>query len=154
MAETTHEWLLLRHAEAALPHGKQDDFDRALTRKGEAAARALHDWLVARALRVDEVLCSPAVRARSTLTLVLPAQTDQAQLPPALYLADADTIIASLRAQPARGRLLLIGHNPGLELAAAQLCGWMPPRSLAPGALLRLAVAGDGRCALLEAWSP
>jgi phosphohistidine phosphatase len=148
------ELVLLRHAEARPPHGRQDDFDRVLSARGEADAARLGDWLRVQALLFDRVLCSPAVRARSTLAVALPQWVVAAQLLPQLYLADAAVLHALLAAQAPSSRLLLVGHNPGLEHLAQTLCGAPLPGALHTCGLLRLRAQSERRYALIEAWQP
>ena len=154
MTEPHAELVLLRHAEAGPQRGRQDDFDRVLSARGEADAARLGDWLHAQTLLFDRVLCSPAVRARSTLAVALPQWVVEVQLLPQLYLADAAVLQALLDAQALSGRMLLVGHNPGLERLAAVLCGWPAPRPLPTCGLLRLRAQSEQRYALIEAWQP
>lgn len=148
------ECCLLRHAEARPPHGRQDDFDRALSNRGEAHAKRLRAWLRTRELTFDSVYCSPAVRTRSTLAAVLPRQVLDAQLLPQLYLADAKTLLGVLETSSSQGRILLVGHNPGLEHLAQALCGWPSPRPLTTCGLLHLRRVPGAAAQLLDAWQP
>ena len=154
MNSDLHELILLRHAEARAPHGKQDDFDRVLSARGAADAERLGTWLAAQHLEFDAIYASPAVRTRSTLAAALPAHVLDARLLPQLYLADLPTLQALLAQIAPRGRTLLVGHNPGLEQLAAQLCGWPAPRALPTCGLLRLRLEGVGRASLVASWQP
>jgi phosphohistidine phosphatase len=82
-------------------------------------------WLAQRGLLPDYVVCSPAVRAAETATLVLnamglegqPSRWDQR-----IYGAGARELIELLAEVPADSkRALLIGHNPGLEVLVRSL---------------------------------
>jgi phosphohistidine phosphatase SixA len=154
MNSEMHELVLLRHAEARAPQRKQDDFDRVLSARGEADAERLGAWLAQQNLRFDEVYASPSVRTRSTLASALPAHVLDAHLLPQLYLADRDALQALLAQIPPRGRVLLIGHNPGLEQFAGALCGWPAPRALPTCGVLRLRREADGKASLIESWQP
>lgn len=147
---------LLRHAEAKSPRGRQNDFDRVLSSRGEADARRLGDWLRAKSIQFDRVLCSPAVRTRSTLAIALPNWTTAAQLPPSLYLADLDALRELLDAGGSAAHVLLIGHNPGLEQLAHWLCQETTPRALPTCGLLRICaeIGDDGHHALIDSWQP
>jgi len=121
---------LLRHAKSARDDPFLDDFDRPLNKRGQRAARAMAEWLAARNLHPDLVLCSAALRTRETLAAVRPAlgATTEVQVDKNLYLADEQTILDILatldeRAQPP-AQVMVIAHNPGLEDLALRL---VPP---------------------------
>ena len=69
------------------------------------------------------VLCSPAVRTRETLELVLPALAGVAvHVEDELYGARSEALLERLRAVPEEiGSVMLIGHNPGLQDLALTL---------------------------------
>jgi phosphohistidine phosphatase len=80
--------------------------------------------MVRHGLGPDRVLCSTAQRARQTFELIAEQFPDP---PPVtfvdgLYNAPPDDIIQIIRTPPNDVRsLLVIGHNPGLQAAAAML---------------------------------
>jgi len=117
---------LLRHAKSAWDDPGLDDFARTLAPRGKKACRRLARHLAERAVRPDLVLCSPASRTRETwerLAKRLGADIE-ARFDQGLYLAEATSLLATLRAAPTGCReLMLIGHNPGLEDLAARLSG-------------------------------
>lgn len=125
----TRRLLLLRHAEAASPAGgdlsEQADLARGLTAEGRIAAGRCGEWLRARALAPDLVLCSPALRTRQTLAGLEPALPPPA-LPtlfcPEIYEAPPEALLACIRHAPDHARtVLLIGHNPGISTLARWL---------------------------------
>jgi phosphohistidine phosphatase SixA len=153
------ELVILRHAHAEPQAPGQRDFDRALSRVGRSEAEAVARWLEQHELRFDRVLCSPAVRARTTAQLALGHDVAES-LHPAIYEATPGALIDLLE-RDAGTRTLLVGHNPGLEQLLALLTegrsteyrgvppagvawlGWPEDRGLEPG------------CATLRAfWSP
>ncbi len=108
---------LLRHAKSGWDDPVRRDFDRPLNPRGRRAARTVALEMKARGLGFDLVLASPARRVIETLEEVaagfgaIDPQFDQR-----LYLASAATLLEMVRATPDDvGRLLLVGHNPGLE---------------------------------------
>lgn len=109
--------LLLRHGHAADPLGVTD-VERPLSTTGVDQARALGAHPGAH--RVDQVLCSPALRTRQTLDATgVSAPTG---FPSGLYLADPDTVRTLISETDETVRtLLVVGHFPGLPLAAADL---------------------------------
>lgn len=115
---------LLRHAKSDWTDATPRDFDRPLNARGRRAARTMGAYMAAERIAFDTVLASPAVRVRATLEEVaegygapLPVTFDQT-----LYLAAAQTLLDLVRATAADiDRLMLVGHNPGLEDLALRL---------------------------------
>jgi phosphohistidine phosphatase len=112
---------LLRHAKSAWDDAALEDHDRPLAARGKRAARALARHF--RGLEADPelILCSTAERTRETLDLLMPgfAAAPIVAMERGLYLAGAKSMLARLhRVEDRVGRVLLLGHNPGLhELA-------------------------------------
>ncbi len=114
------ELILLRHAHAEPAADGQPDLDRPLTVQGLAEAQAAGRWLAEQGLVPDRVLCSPARRARETLEAVLEGTGYVEQrLEERIYEATAGTLAELADAHRETERLLLVGHNPGLERLAA-----------------------------------
>lgn len=122
---------LLRHAKSGDDGTVARDFDRPLNAKGRRAARAIGRYMRDQALRFDAVLASPATRVAETLQEV-ETVNDLGQTPlweKDLYLATPDALLDAVHQAPAEAdSILLVGHNPGLELL-----------------VLRLVAAGDAR---------
>ena len=114
------ELILLRHAHAESASPGQDDHDRALAARGRSEAVAAGQWLRERGYIPDRVLCSTARRARETLDLVQDAighgETERTD---AIYEATPGDLVALADTHREAPRLLLVGHNPGLEHLAA-----------------------------------
>ena len=109
---------LLRHAKSGWDDPVARDFDRPLNLKGRRAAQLIGRHIKAEGLAFDHVLASPAQRVVETVAEVEAGYG--ASLAPAwdkrAYLASAATLLDLARETPAKAeRLLLIGHNPGLE---------------------------------------
>jgi phosphohistidine phosphatase len=115
---------LLRHAKSTWDDPVARDFDRPLNRRGRKAAHAIGAEMRRLGLAFDAVIASPAVRVKETLAEVdtgygsdLGAIFDQR-----VYLASTETLLEMVRsADDSAGRLLLVGHNPGLESLAIEL---------------------------------
>jgi phosphohistidine phosphatase len=114
---------LLRHAKSDWDDPVQRDFDRPLNNRGRRAARTVGHEMKRLGLAFDLCVASPAMRVRETLAEVesafgpLTPEFDQR-----LYLADPDTLLDRVRAASAEAeRLLLVGHNPGLEMLVLSL---------------------------------
>ncbi|QOY62816.1 histidine phosphatase family protein [Lysobacter sp. H21R4] len=133
------ELILLRHAHAEHATAGQADIDRPLSAQGVAEAEAAGRWLAERNLAPDRVLCSPARRTRETLEGVLAVigYVEQ-RIQEEIYDAEPGALIALADNSAGVERLMLVGHNPGLELLAALLYSGrtgdyrgMPPGSVA-----------------------
>lgn len=124
---TDHRLLLLRHAKSAWDEQGAADHDRPLAPRGERAAELVAVFLAQRGPAPDLVLCSTALRTRQTLSRVLahlaaPGRAPEVRYEHDLYLAEAGELLERLRAVPdSVGTVMLVGHNPGLEVLAARL---------------------------------
>ena len=111
---------LLRHAKSSWEAPALGDLERPLNARGRETALAMGREMARLALAFDRVLASPATRVAETLDGL--AEAGLAIAPDhdrRLYLASARTLLDIVRAADDRhGRLLIVGHNPGLpELA-------------------------------------
>jgi len=115
--------MLLRHAKSSWADATMDDHDRPIQDKGRGRVANLAAWLDDRAIGCDLVLCSTALRTRQTLDVVLPVLgKPEVRYEPSIYEADAQALLTLLRAVgEEHDRVLLIGHDPGLQLLAIQL---------------------------------
>lgn len=109
---------LLRHAKSSWDDSVPRDFDRPLNRKGERAAAAVGRHLKAEGLVFDHVIASPAQRCVETFETF--RETYGAISAPTwdkrIYLASCMTLLDLVHeVSDGVDRLLLVGHNPGLE---------------------------------------
>ena len=111
--------ILLRHAHAESATAGQDDIARPLSATGLAEARAAGDWLREHGLRPDRVLCSTAARTRDTLAALGDIGAGEIYEDASIYEASPGTLASLADANRDAERLLLVGHNPGLEQLAA-----------------------------------
>lgn len=116
------ELILLRHAHAEPATAGQADLDRPLSAEGLAEAEAAGRWLAEQGLVPDCVLCSPSRRTRETLEAVLGVVGYVEQrVEDSIYEANPGTLIALADSHVDVERLMLVGHNPGMEQLAALL---------------------------------
>ena len=109
---------LLRHAKSGDDGTARRDLDRRLNAKGRRAAAAIGRYLAEEGIAFDAVLASPAARVTETLEAVAEAygRDLRQKLDTGLYLASVEDLVEAVRGAPAEAeRLLLVGHNPGLE---------------------------------------
>lgn len=137
------ELILLRHAHAEPAAANQADLDRPLSAEGLAEAEAAGRWLAENKLIPDCVLCSPARRARETLEAVLGSigYVEQ-RIEDGIYEATSGTLIALADCQIDVPRLMLVGHNPGMEQLVALLHSGQSGdhRGMPPGGVAVLSV--------------
>jgi phosphohistidine phosphatase len=115
---------LLRHAKSSWDGSAATDFDRPLNARGHRAARLIGRELREQGLAFDRVVASPAARVVETLEDFEGGYGGPVRpiFDRRLYLASPTTLLAIVReADDAADRLLLVGHNPGLEALAMLL---------------------------------
>ena len=118
--------LLLRHAKSSWADPKQQDFDRPLNARGNAAAQTVASFFTVTNLQPDLVLCSAALRARATLAHLVPvfSRDTEILIERRLYMASAPKLLERVHEiDDAAQMVLMIGHNPGLERFARMLAG-------------------------------
>lgn len=117
---------LFRHAKSSWETSGVEDRDRTLNARGIAAAPIMGAFLRKEDLKPDLVLCSGAVRTRQTVDLAFAdwELKPKIKYEDALYLADPFDILARLRKTPRTIKhLMVVGHNPGLQILAIELVG-------------------------------
>ena len=125
--------LLMRHAKSDRGDDALADVDRPLCDRGREAAPRVGRHMAMLGLAPQRILCSSARRARETLALILPALDGDAEirLTRDLYEAGEDETIDQIRGHGGlAGTLMVIGHEPGLRLAALALIGGGHPSLL------------------------
>ncbi|HEX2199310.1 MAG TPA: phosphohistidine phosphatase SixA [Burkholderiales bacterium] len=119
--------ILWRHADA---ENGAPDLARRLTPKGREQAARVAAWLRARLPERYRLLASPALRAQET------AGALNEHFETLKELAPGATVEALLKAAANEGTVVVVGHQPDLGLAIAQLlCGEERDWSVAKGAL-------------------
>lgn len=119
--------MLLRHAKSSWDDAGLEDHERPLTKRGKEAAPKMGRLMADQGLVPDLILSSTAVRARKTAKAAAKAckYRGKVKLVEGLYLAPAGKILgeAQALAPSSAKRLLLVGHNPGMEDLVAILTG-------------------------------
>lgn len=122
----THELLILRHGKSDWDAGT-DDYHRPLMDRGKRGAQRMGVWLAQQQLMPDLIISSPAERALVTAQKLCKAagmgdagiQRDER-----VYGATAGGLLGVLAGCPESvQRLMLVGHNPGLEDLLVLLAG-------------------------------
>jgi phosphohistidine phosphatase len=156
--------LLMRHGKASWKDVKKgDDKLRPLTKKGEKDAQKMSDLLDEKEILPQVILTSTAKRARETANVFLAQCCGEIAfvVKEALYLAEPQAVIEVLKTfQDRADRVMVIGHNPGLESLLQQFTGNVESLSTASIAYLELPIGSwadislDTQAEKWETWKP
>lgn len=112
------ELMLLRHGKSDWSE-QLDDFDRPLKERGKRGAQRIGVWLLQQELLPDLVISSPAERAIATARQTVNAMARDAGgivQDRRVYAARVEDLLQVLADAPADARrVMMVGHNPGLE---------------------------------------
>jgi phosphohistidine phosphatase len=116
---------LLRHAETEPQQSGQSDFDRELLPKGISQIGHLTQHLSKIAFHPDTIICSPARRAKTTVTELLTTlniESDNILFEPSVYSGEANDLLDLIHeTDDTLQSLLIAGHNPALSNLASLL---------------------------------
>lgn len=113
--------ILLRHAKAAVDSDTGEDFDRPLAARGREDAPVVAQALKDAGADPQLALVSAAKRTRETWALVSGVLTGvEVRFVEELYLATAETLLRAVEDSGVQ-RLIVVGHNPGLQELAIRL---------------------------------
>lgn len=155
--------LLLRHAKSSWKHPELKDHDRPLNKRGKRTAPLIGALLQDENLTPDLILCSSAVRTYTTALLVTKACPFDGEIKPTreLYLGEPQAYIDVLRrVADKHARVLLVGHNPGLEALIESLTGEAMEMPTAALACIELSIEQwrdfdmNAECKLVNVWRP
>ena len=119
--------ILMRHGKSSWSSDAENDHARPLAPRGEEDVPRMADWLAQEGWQPDLIITSTAVRTMRTAEYCaaafgLPATALRPEA--RLYEAAADEVLGVVQDAPARvDTLLVIGHNPGLEMLVEGLAG-------------------------------
>ncbi len=118
--------LIMRHAKSSWEEAEVADHDRPLNKRGRRDAPRMGELLRREGVLPDLILCSTAARARATAAAVTETAGygGEIKYKRSLYAAPPDAYLRALRGLPERyERVMIIGHNPGLEELLEMLTG-------------------------------
>lgn len=130
-------FMVMRHAKSSWSNAALSDHNRPLNDRGKQDAPRMGRLLVNEDLVPDAIVASTAVRAADTADLVALAAGFEGEIVYSrqLYHAGPEAYLAMARTLPeTTARVLMIGHNPGLEELVEDLSGHaerMPTAALA-----------------------
>lgn len=124
LQRATSRLFLLRHAHSSWALPGQRDHQRPLDERGRREAPLVGAAFARLGLAIDRILVSTATRAQETIEAFgpfLPADVDRRSLDE-LYALGPEAYVAAAR-HSGVSNLMLVGHNPMVEEAAASLAG-------------------------------
>lgn len=133
--------VLMRHAKSDWGAQYDSDFQRPLNARGLRDAPVMAAFLAQHNLLPEMVVTSPAQRARATADYVAREDMFLGELieDNRIYLASAAMLLDVIYDLPeANERIMLVGHNPGMEDLIASLGGGAVRMPTAAIASLRL----------------
>jgi len=155
--------LLMRHAKSSWKDHKLKDIDRPLTKRGKKDIPFMAKILVDKELVPQMILSSPALRARLTAEIVAEKCGYQGEISyiDSFYLAEPAIYAGGLCSVPDEiERVMVIGHNPGLEGLLQILSGQVESLPTAAIAFLVLPIKhwnefnGEVHAEICELWRP
>jgi phosphohistidine phosphatase len=118
--------LLMRHGKSSWKEKDLKDRKRPLSKRGRRNAPQMGKLLIEKELVPQLILTSSALRARQTADLLAEASGYQGEIREIddLYMAEADEILDVVKDAPnGLERIMVIGHNPGMESLLPMLTG-------------------------------
>lgn len=119
--------MLLRHAKSSWKDESLEDHERPLNKRGKKTAPVMGHLIRDQGLVPELIVSSTAVRARKTAEAAAKecSYPGNITLTEELYLATAGEILryAQERTEETLSRIMLVGHNPGMEELVALLSG-------------------------------
>jgi phosphohistidine phosphatase len=120
------ELMLLRHGKSDWSQ-QVEDFKRPLKDRGKRGAQRMGVWLLQQRLQPDYVISSSAERAIVTAQKMIKTMGGDAKAikqDRRIYAANVNELLGVLSDVPSEfKRVMLVGHNPGLELLTEYLQG-------------------------------
>ena len=120
------ELFILRHGKSAWPE-LVADYNRPLKKRGRKAAVTMGAWMLEHQLIPDWIISSPADRARETAEKLCKGLEINRHkfliFDDSIYEASLEDLLGVLANCPTfKRRIVLVGHNPGLDSLLQYLC--------------------------------
>lgn len=110
---------LLRHSKSDWENTNLEDVERPLSKRGKKNARELGKYIRDSEIVADTALVSPSIRTKETLEIIREYSSISKNILfiDEIYGADHSELLKFIRELPSDiQKVLLIGHNPGLEI--------------------------------------
>lgn len=135
--------LILRHAKSDWSNSKLSDHDRPLNHRGKYDAPRMGAWLKQQEMVPELIISSTAERALTTAEMVAQAFDFDGELRTTrdFYLAGPPAYIETLNELPdSYARVMIVGHNPGMEELLSLLTDQDRPLTTANVAVVELPI--------------
>jgi phosphohistidine phosphatase len=139
--------LLMRHAKSSWKEPELADHERPLNKRGMKDAPYMGEVLKEKELLPQKILASTALRVRETVKGLAESSGygGEVEFSDALYLAEPEGYLIALQALPETlERVMIIGHNPGLEGLLQLLSGRIESLSTGSIAFISLPIQNWG----------
>ena len=155
--------LLMRHAKSSWKYEDLKDIDRPLNKRGKKDAPYMGELLAKKKKMPELIFSSSAKRARQTAKAVAKegSYDGDIQYFDSLYLAEPQAYLDVLQQTPDEvKRVLIVGHNPGLESLLQQISGRVETLSTGAVAFVDLPVkkwkdlGKEVEGSLMDLWYP
>ncbi len=117
--------LLVRHGKSDWGNLDLQDFDRPLNKRGKENAPEMAERLINRGFKIDQIVSSPAKRAKSTAKYFAEAYNiDEIRFEESIYEASSSTLLKVVNGlNDSADKVVMFGHNPGFTDFANELSG-------------------------------
>lgn len=155
--------LVFRHAKSSRKDDTLDDHDRPLNKRGNQTAPRMGRWIAEQNAVPELILSSTAKRAKSTAKKAAKAMGYEGKIryDKSLYLAEPSAYLQAVQTHAkAQTRVMIVGHNPGLQDLVQAMTGMEQALPTAALAEIRLAIASwqdlqsDTTGELCHLWRP
>ena len=132
--------LIMRHAKTSIGENNEPDRERKLNERGISDASLMGRFIVINELIPDQMITSPATRARSTANLL--AKEIGQEIPISecehFYSGTVDDYLSEIKKQDDKIKtLLVIGHNPLIEELFSRIAGAKINIHIGTGTMIR-----------------
>ena len=110
--------ILMRHAESPSNSIFESDFDRNISKNGRMQALQTSNYLLDLKIKLDKVVCSPALRTKKTWDILQKNGINSTEIDykKHIYNASEDLLIEVIEQQDNTiNNLLILAHNPGIS---------------------------------------
>lgn len=155
--------LIMRHGKSSWKHKDLEDHERPLSKRGLRDSRMMADIIQEKELIPQVILASSSVRTTQTAQIFSEETGYRGEIftLDSLYLAEAEAYIHELkRLSDDYERVMVIGHNPGLESLLQMITGRIEALPTGVVAYISLPIThweeinGESVGELVQIWKP
>lgn len=155
--------LIMRHGKSSWKHKDLEDHERPLSKRGLHDSRMMADIIQEKELIPQVILASSSVRTTQTAQIFSEETGYRGEILAldSLYLAEAETYLHELkRLSDDYERVMVIGHNPGLESLLQMITGRIEALPTGVVAYISLPIThweeinGESVGELVQIWKP